>query len=541
MSYTYAQRKRHQGQQNKAPEQTSAPGPEFHALMTGASKPTAAQKGRSIELDAAMKAKMEHAFGDLSAVKLYESRAVGEAGAEAIAQGNEIAFAPGMADFSTRTGQERLGHELSHVMSQRSGRVRGQGFLASASLEARADREGAMAAAGEQVYSGPVTSALSAASPSPAAAGPMQAKRMSEADYRNAWSADKEANMPKYFQASDHLDDAPNDNEKLPWEFTAEELQANPFNPNNNPQLAMQQATIDIGKDPEEAFSYFANMSADSADSKLKNEKNRANNGYWNPYEVDPKLFKAKLKNMARMIHDFPELKGKIGNMKKENALITVMSADSTRGGTEKSDLTYNSSIDSMSWWGRLKNSLFHWGNRKYGVTTQADMSYTPTHELGHTLNSLLLNPNNEDDADDDWDNHKTASSIVEKALEQTMPPEEFNQLKRYKKTNKKKGRIRNQLDLSGSNLYKKGYTSRYGQTTASEFFAEAFADVYSHGADAKPVSIAVVKEYINRRNKMKNRSTYSGLDSITFNDSQDDPLNTSMIAHDDRPKKKKK
>jgi|GEM_PF-6803878 len=138
--------------------------------MSGAAKPTAAQKGRSIDLDGAIRAKMEHAFGDLSAVKLYESQAVGDAGAEAIARGNEIAFAPGMADFSTRSGQERLGHELSHVMSQRSGAVRGAGFLANSALEARADREGAMAAAGEQVYTGPVTHA-------PAVAGPMQAKR----------------------------------------------------------------------------------------------------------------------------------------------------------------------------------------------------------------------------------------------------------------------------------------------------------------------------------------------------------------------------
>ena len=177
MAYEYDQRKRPQGRQTTAPEPETAPGPEFRALMTGASRPTAAQKGRSIDLDAAIKAKMEHAFGDLSAVKLYESRAVGEAGAEAIAQGNEIAFAPGMTDFSTRSGQERLGHELSHVMSQRSGAVRGQGFLANSALEARADREGAMAAAGEQIYAGPVTHTLSAASPSPAAAGPMQAKR----------------------------------------------------------------------------------------------------------------------------------------------------------------------------------------------------------------------------------------------------------------------------------------------------------------------------------------------------------------------------
>ena len=180
MSHIYDQRKRPQGPQSAPPEPAAAPGPSMDALMAGTARPTAEQKGRSIDLDAAMKAKMEHAFGDLSNLKLYESRAVGEAGAEAIAQGNEIAFAPGMANFSTRSGQERLGHELSHVMSQRSGAVRGAGFLANSALEAQADREGAMAAAGEQVYTGPVTHAISDASPSPSVAGPMQAKRRDE-------------------------------------------------------------------------------------------------------------------------------------------------------------------------------------------------------------------------------------------------------------------------------------------------------------------------------------------------------------------------
>ena len=174
MSYLYEQHKRPQAK-NMTPEPATAPGPDMNALISGQAKPTAAMKGTSFDLDGAVKAKMEHAFGDLSAVKLYQSQAVADAGAEAIAQGNEIAFAPGQTDFSTRSGQERLGHELSHVMSQRSGQVTGQGFLANASLEARADREGAMAAAGEQVYGGAVMP-LSTASAAPAA-GPMQAKR----------------------------------------------------------------------------------------------------------------------------------------------------------------------------------------------------------------------------------------------------------------------------------------------------------------------------------------------------------------------------
>ena len=77
MSYIYDQRKRPPGRQKPAPEPAAAPGPDLNALAQGMAKPSAAQKGRPIDLDAAMKAKMEHAFGDLSAVKLYESQAVG--------------------------------------------------------------------------------------------------------------------------------------------------------------------------------------------------------------------------------------------------------------------------------------------------------------------------------------------------------------------------------------------------------------------------------------------------------------------------------
>ena len=180
MSYTYKQRLRPQGRQNSVPAQTA------DAAQTNLT-PTAADKGSRVDLPDAMRAKMENAFGaDLSAVKLYESRAVADAGAEAVARGSEIAFAPGKFDLSSAGGQALLGHELSHVVSQQRGEVRGSGFLNDRALEARADREGAMAAAGQQVFSGPVTGAMSAAAPAVAAAAPMQAARKKDKDAARA-------------------------------------------------------------------------------------------------------------------------------------------------------------------------------------------------------------------------------------------------------------------------------------------------------------------------------------------------------------------
>ena len=49
--------------------------------------------------------------------------------------------------------------------------------------------------------------------------------------------------------------------------------------------------------------------------------------------------------------------------------------------------------------------------------------------------------------------------------------------------------------------------TSGYGQSSPVEWFAEAFHDVYTKGADAKPTSIAIVKEYEKRQTANQKRN----------------------------------
>ena len=171
MDHTYSDRKR--TARRVSDGKASSPQPSLDALRSGTVKPTSEQMGRRVDLPDAMRSKMENAFGaDLSAVKLYESRTVADAGAGAVTQGSSIAFAPGMLDFTSFGGQAMLGHEISHVVSQARGEVRGSGFLNDRSLEARADREGAMAAAGQQIAM--PTQSLSSVTAAPAA-GPMQA------------------------------------------------------------------------------------------------------------------------------------------------------------------------------------------------------------------------------------------------------------------------------------------------------------------------------------------------------------------------------
>ena len=128
------------------------------------------------DLPEAMRTKMENAFGaDFSNLNIIESEKVAEGGARAVTQGNTIAFAPGEFNVYSPSSEALLGHELSHVVSQARGESRGNGLLTDSYLEAKADREGVMAAAGQQVYSGPITP-LSSSSPM-SVAGPMQCKK----------------------------------------------------------------------------------------------------------------------------------------------------------------------------------------------------------------------------------------------------------------------------------------------------------------------------------------------------------------------------
>ena len=173
MSYTYAQQKKHGSQKHGAEPHA---GGETETYLPNSAM--VENLGHQVDMPVVMREKMEGAFGmDLSAVKLYENKAVGKAGAEAVTQGSNIAFAPGKLDFSSTHGQALLGHEISHAASQAKGEVKGRGLVNDSALEARADREGLMAARGESVtpgYGG-ASAALSNASAA-SAAGPMQAK-----------------------------------------------------------------------------------------------------------------------------------------------------------------------------------------------------------------------------------------------------------------------------------------------------------------------------------------------------------------------------
>lgn len=110
-------------------------------------------------LDKTVQAKMENAFqSDFSDVNITQNS--GEAtnmGALAFTQGNNIHFAPGQYKPTTSEGQELIGHELTHVIQQKEGRVKantqakGVAVNDDPALESEADLMGKKAANGQHV------------------------------------------------------------------------------------------------------------------------------------------------------------------------------------------------------------------------------------------------------------------------------------------------------------------------------------------------------------------------------------------------------
>ncbi len=110
------------------------------------------QKSGGLPIPDNVRAKMETAFGaDFSDVRVHIGQEASALGAIAYTWGSNIHFAPGQYNPNTIQGQKLLGHELWHVVQQRSGRVSnpfggGVAVVQDYALEAEADRMGVKAA-----------------------------------------------------------------------------------------------------------------------------------------------------------------------------------------------------------------------------------------------------------------------------------------------------------------------------------------------------------------------------------------------------------
>jgi hypothetical protein len=140
-------------QQKESTSKTMAP-PPFALTSSPVQKKEEPQGGGANKLPESVRGKMESTIGsDFSGVNIHANsgKAV-EAGALAYTQGSEIHFAPGQYNPTSKSGQELLAHELTHVQQQSEGRVKGTGQVAGMplnddkSLEKEADDMGAKAA-----------------------------------------------------------------------------------------------------------------------------------------------------------------------------------------------------------------------------------------------------------------------------------------------------------------------------------------------------------------------------------------------------------
>ena len=178
--------------------------------------------GAGKRLPPAVQDAMASAFGaDFSAVRIHEGAHVGALGARAFTTGRDIHFAPGEYQPTTARGKGLLGHELTHVLQQRAGRVeaplqaRGPAIAQEPRLEREADDLGDRAARGEPVR----RPALASGSPRGAdTSAPIQAKLKVGAkliDRQNPEYSDTKLRMkePWDFQFASQVED------KATWEY----------------------------------------------------------------------------------------------------------------------------------------------------------------------------------------------------------------------------------------------------------------------------------------------------------------------------------
>lgn len=96
------------------------------------------------EIRAAMEGYFASSFED---VRIHAGEQAAWLGASAFASGEDIVFAPGACDLTSRWGQQLLAHELKHVLQHREGRLRdvrfdGRGVVLDRRLEEEAMEAG---------------------------------------------------------------------------------------------------------------------------------------------------------------------------------------------------------------------------------------------------------------------------------------------------------------------------------------------------------------------------------------------------------------
>jgi len=244
---------------------------------------------------------------------------------------------------------------------------------------------------------------------------------------------------------------------------------------------------------------------------KRKKKAKKINFRYKQGATVNLPLLKAKLKNMVRQVKDYPELKNTIGGLNiqwnqklgayREEQRHNYMATMTSPGASEKAMIHYDAFFDRNS---PEAEKVREEVNEDLAGSI-GNLNKTGNHELGHILESTL----NTTAADQ----HKGVASndILQSVLPKVMTQDEQNQVQYNKQdglNSHEKPIFQGQIDTASPIFTTKQMSSRYGQSMPQEWFAEAFHDVYTKGAQAKPTSIEIVKEY-ERRQTAKQKGNF--------------------------------
>lgn len=279
------------------------------------------------------------------------------------------------------------------------------------------------------------------------------------------------------------------------------------FNPTRDPELEDVQRKIDAARDAKAAYSIFASFTG-NAKGAFKDEAGTAKN-------LDVNMIKKKLKHMARVVVDYPELRGNLGDMKtvsktkkvlnkktgkmKNEENRSIMGTQGTLGYRRKAYFQYNAWMDRKG--AEEERDRMDRKARRNNLLL-AHRDYAGTHELGHVLASTLLESENKSDAIAENlfaqpESKMLRAAATEAYLHHGLPYEQADVKNKKIQTAVKTWHV---ADPKRSGFFKNNQTSDYGADDPAEFFAEAVSDVYAHGKDAKTMSIEIVKQYEKRR-----------------------------------------
>jgi GNAT superfamily N-acetyltransferase len=164
--------------------------------------------GMGQRLPEAVQRKMESIFGtDFSGVRVHVGAEASSIGALAFTAGSDLYFAPGQYNPASAGGQALIGHELTHVVQQRAGRVRnplgsGMAVVQDPRLEAEAEQMGRVASSSATIQSR--SSIPTASLTTPGAHGRLAAQARADARLRCAFrSSSSDGDGIKRIEVSD--------------------------------------------------------------------------------------------------------------------------------------------------------------------------------------------------------------------------------------------------------------------------------------------------------------------------------------------------